>query len=676
MRMTHPTTIGKGTLVKSPSSLSLQPIHFCILLLALPIAIASTSEPAHGEQYQLSLIEGSVITVDVNEQDIVWTDVQATGEMTKRKLAFSDIQNLVLSFSPAGEQVAEIRRLLTQLESPEYIERESSEEKLSAPEIGGQFKSLIKTQVNHKKYEVRYRINRILERLDAESQQTDNEFDKLTLKNGTKFEGDAGNFVLNCSYRGLELKLERADIRMVSQPGTSKSAASPPDVQVNLFHDHVGNFYQPTQTTVSFEESPNGAELGKYADVTELYSPLGLLLGAEKKGTVVVSGFPFRFSGMPPSKNSICVYESLDSYKKRFKGIMEFKFCMPNQRGVPAGVHEIGMFVGRVNHSRDFILEAYNADGQLLAGVEASDRPCIFVGVKSSEPIAKLRLLSNPYLFRIGRIIDDDYAVDDICFSPPVPLVDPVVSEPGVLRLRNGDLLKLNQIEELDTDFISFQFKEKSKLRIDTDQIEAIRFNRERSNVSRSGWMATLPDRSVLRVEPGATFNSQLMPHLQFKPEELMAVWSSRNKPRFPIVGDFQKGKNVMVFPTCRIASDTVEFSSNGYKWGTQQKIEQPILFTDDEEDDDEDPTPDIEEVDYNKTGTEDVPTLWLRSPRSRKPDTGLLRLTDGQQLVLGGESGFKLEKVGLKTVIVSATGKPTEIPTERILSIQFPPKQ
>ena len=72
---------------------------------------------------------------------------------------------------------------------------------------------------------------------------------------------------------------------------------------------------------------------------------------------------------------------------------MELRFCLPNQQSVRAGVHELGLFIARVNHSRDFIMEAYNADGQILGSVEASDQQYVFMGIKSSEPIVFVRIL-------------------------------------------------------------------------------------------------------------------------------------------------------------------------------------------------------------------------------------------------------------------------------------------
>ena len=54
-------------------------------------------------------------------------------------------------------------------------------------------------------------------------------------------------------------------------------------------------------------------------------------------------------------------------------------------------------------------------------------------------------------------------------------------------------------------------------------------------------------------------------------------------------------------------------------------------------------------------------------------PGTGKLRLTDGQQLTLGGANGFEIAGFEDVAVIVSIAGEKTPIPIKKVLSIDFP---
>ena len=90
-----------------------------------------------------------------------------------------------------------------------------------------------------------------------------------------------------------------------------------------------------------------------------------------------------------------------------------------------------------------------------------------------------------------------------------------------------------------------------------------------------------------------------------------------------------------------------------GYRWKkSAKKIEQPLNTRD--EKNDEDPTPDIDSVEYQTTWPENIPTLWTNPPRTLRAGTGRLKLADGQLLVLGSDSGFSLTKLDKQSATVS----------------------
>ena len=771
-------------------------LAFALSLPVLLVLPATTCAVA--ENFQLSLDGGSVITVDVADITIDWTDVTENGDMTKRSVPFSDVKQLLLSKAPASKQVAEVRRYLSLLGSDEYLERENAEEKLSDPDIGGRFKSLIKIRSEKGSFEVRYRIKRILGRLDDIADLPSSEFDRLTLKDGSVFEGDAGDLTINCNFRGNKSSFKRDDLRLISTPiAPPKPLAADEKIEVRMFHKHediddkgekVPYFYRDDQVLVDFNNAPNGAELVRYAEINETFVPFGLRLDSTTKGYMGISGYPFKFAPLPVSDNSICVTETIGTYPKRFKGVAELRFCLPNQAAVPAGVFEVGLFIARINHSRDFLLEAYNVDGELLASVESTDQSCVFSGVKANEPITKVRILSNPYLFRIDRSIDEDFAIDSVCFSPPVPVSTPTDSRPGVIRLKNGDLLRgieisdivsaeylklidetamqalktdvhteeglgellnsfvtlgtekifeealqerlekadspelkealrkiesgwkkrpeapeknsgkgslahlnaqmFNTIKVVDDKTVSIQVAQTETMTLPLAELQTIRFANEldgalskekklKIGANKQGpntWVAILKDRSTLFVEAGEKLTSTTF-NLSFDAEDIAALKCSRNPTRYPEASDFENGKRVLVFPTCRIASDNLKFSKDGFQWDpADKKIEQPVILDlEDNDEEPEDPTPQFNSISYAEATPEGTPTLWLTPPTGQLAGTGKLRLTDGQQLTLGSENGFKIARFDKRSVVISIDGKEIPIPIEKVLSIEFP---
>ncbi len=690
-----------------------------LLACAITSLVLPVQTDAAADELQLNLDGGSVITVEVASLTINWTDVMENGDMTTKEIPFADVKQLLLCKAPASKQVAQIRRYLSQLESDSYLEREEAEKQLSDPKVGGRFRSLIKIRSEQGPFEVRYRVNRILERLNNEDELPNNEFDQLTLKDGSVFEGDAGELIIQCDFRGNESTFKRDDLRLISTPvKLPKLLAEDQEIEVRMFHKHEGTaesgdrvpfFYRDDQVMVDFDNAPNGAELKRQVAVNDTFIPFGVRFDTAQVGYIGISGYPFKFPDVPVAGNSICVFETVGTYAKRFKGITEVQFCLPNQPAVPAGVFEIGMFIARVNHSRDFILEAYNADGELLAAVESTDKPCAFAGVKSNEPITKVRILSNPYLFRIDRAIDEDYGLDSICFSPPVPVANTIDSQSGVVRLKNGDLLKgflglseeeietqeassavnakmFDAIKIVDENTLSIQVSPADRMTLPLDELQTIRFANQLDGTLGKGkklkpgaapqrpntWMAILKDRSTVFVEPGANTMTSTEFNLSLTPEDVAGIKVSRNPTRYPEAEDFKKGKHVLVFPTCRIASDKLKFSDEGFEWDeNDKKLQQPV-HTGEDEDDEEDPTPQFTSVQYAKGSPESTPTLWLSPPRSQMPGTGRLRLTDGQQLTLS-ENGFKLARFDKGVVVVSVADQEIRIPIKKVLSIDFP---
>ncbi len=274
-----------------------------------------------------------------------------------------------------------------------------------------------------------------------------------------------------------------------------------------------------------------------------MFIPDGLIMGTDEPGFVGISGYGFKFKALPPKDNSVCVFKTIGNFPQRFKGVMEFRFCLPNQPSIQAGVHELGFFIARVNHSRDFIMEAYNADGQILGCVEASDQQYVFMGIKSSEPIAFVRILANPFLFRVKRKIDEDFAVDHVCFSSPVPVINGVTPERGFVRLKNGDLLKGGAMQ-LSAEELTIDVEDLNQaVVLPFGEIDSIRFDTvaEYRPMRKRDWFVMLADRSVLKVDAGKEFASQMFDGLRFQPAEITGLWLGSNKSRFPAAEDFAR---------------------------------------------------------------------------------------------------------------------------------------
>ncbi len=684
-------------------------IRFLVGFLIIGTCACCFHDPLQAEQIRLVFKSGSTITIDAKGKDFEWTTVDSKGQLKKRLIRLSNVVSLELVELPSSKQVAKIRQLLNELASSDYHVREAAENSLMDDKLGGPYIALIKQFKGSGPLEVRHRIARIIKHLESESEEEAKpaDFDQIVLNSGETLNGDAGDWSISGTYRDQGLTVGRESLRRVEKPNNK---VKPPaggnndqSVVTKLVYQPENEFFLPEQTTIDFETDSNGFELKNRTDVTNSYLAKGLKPDMEGEGFIGISGFPFRYPEYPiPKENSVCVFDTSGRYDTRFKGVATFSFCVPGQPNVPGGVHEFALYAGRIDHSRDLIMEAYNGDGHLIGTVEATDTRVVFLGIKSNELITRLRVLSNPYLYRLERSTDTDFAMDHVCFSTPQPVFNDGQQERNVVKLRNGDVLVANKVNSQTTGQFKLSIDSISDdLKINLDEVLSLNFaklpkpdqqnkkddddsdeTKTKVNVD-DQMLAILPDRSLIRVKPGKAFSSSMFDGLSFQPTDLLGLTSTTEPVRYPGAEDFGKGKNVLVFPTCRIATSNLVFNAVGYSWkSTDEKILQLVNIqvvdpTDEEQvEEPEDPTPQHVAVDYGKTSAADTPTIWFAPPGFRGSSTGLLKMTDGQQIVLGGSAGFDVIGNSENGLIVASGDARADIPWNEIQSIEFPAKK
>lgn len=664
-----------------------------ITITLLCVAFASNS--AWGDQFTLNLVNGTVIKVEADaNQTIPWNTVNSAGKMTKQPCRLGDMQRINLTEQPASLKIAKVRELLDKLDSDSYPIRQEAQTALSQPELGIPFRDLIELEKENSSLEVRARVHEILLALKKNKSSKPPEFDILYLKDGTVRRGDVGELVFKCEFRGAELTFKRTAIRRLS-PQTIRVAQPPArgTVAPETLHKHKDEFYETPERVIDFE-SVEVQDTKASKDLTTTFIDRGVIMNADGAGFVGLANYAFQYPDTPTGGESACVVDASGTYRKRFEGKMEFTFCVPGLPDIPAGVHEFGLFLSRAENPRDFILEAYNQDSQLLATTEATDEFCVFLGVRSNEPIAFVRVLSNPYLFELDRKVDKNYAIDNIWFGPPTPLHDATIARiiPGshTISLKNGEILSVEDLRIDDDSLKVFDSLLGKQFVIETDDIRAIRFATDKEfesalrlpDPTSDDWMVMLKDRSILKVTPGKSFTSQLLNQRQFAPEELMAIWSQRDQMRFPEKGDFDNAQNVLVFPTCRWQTE-IELNESGVSWKPGKKVVQPVyprLMREEAVEKKknpparEDATPKFTKFQFGERTESQMPTIWFAEPQLFPDEQGYVALKDGQQLVLGGEQGFSISELNQNGITISDPKQLSiEIPTEQIRSIRFP---
>ncbi len=650
------------------------------IALAVSILVLGSAPALAVQHLAFSLKNGTTFHAALQPQTIDWIEVDAKGSIRTRKINTNAIQSLtMIGLSPASQQVAHVRKLLSGLSDKDFYVRENSEKQLKDAEIGGAYQALIKKFAEEKHpLDARYRLTRILATLDNSQTEFGAQFDRLVLKDGRAFLGDAKSLALNVTYRGVELVLTRADLDRIAvhARAAERKQDQPAAIDTALFYSHKNNFYTDIKNKnhIGFDDGGAGDGLPRYTDVSTRYVAKGALFSAPlpPDSYVGIAGFDLgAYSPIPSEGNSVTVIQRIKNSRlgRRFKGVLEIRFCEPGQSGVPANVTEFSACVAKSDHSRDLILEAYNSSGQIIATVEGTHTKGVFMGLRSNEPIDQITIRSNPYLRRVNRVVDLDFAIDDVCFSNPTPTRSLTPTSQIQVRTTQHDLLLANEINWPQPNTIQISVSGFTKpITLTLEDVESVCFPRQPdapANQPAGSWKAVLQDRSVVDValvSGGSRWNNPVLGDIST--DEIIGLTARNSVIRFPQKDDFEHGKQILVFPTCRLAVDSVQWRESSLEWNQPTLLEAQLQDNDDNEEEEEgndSPHPDFTKVALDAPFPYDIPTVWNQLPKTRDPKTGLVKLRNGQQFVVGGQrkwtvAGFDSRGISLNFGNVTKT--------------------
>ena len=660
-------------------------------LLTVACVLATVGNVSLAEELKVLYRNDTELSATLPASTIDWVTVSQNGDLIDRKVELAEIKSLKLSRGKSSERLAQIRQSISSLGDADYLVREKAESELALH--GGQFANLLRQMENSPSMEIRHRVGRLLAGF-SKRVHPPLSLDTLVLSNGLTLEGEARNFSLAGEYRGSQISLDRKTVAQLFHKGPTKSTSDQPNgekersaaasadrpaVKTEIFHKHT-DFTSPNQSVFKFETDANGDPFRDRANINSAFANDGLLFRNEQTGYVGVSVFSFKYEDLPVGGRSVCLYGQGQS-RKQFQGFMEISFCVPGNPNLPAGVKEAGLFIARVKHSRDIVVEAYNAQGNVLATVEATDQQCVFAGVKSNELITRLRVFSSPWLKKLSRKVDVDFAIDTLSMSTPVAVksVAGRANQRRQVELTNGDRFSGSVNITGDGNLrvhVSGISQRTVEFDLNRDELSSIHLSYPPVTPSSTGqWKAMLEDGSVINVSPGSTITSSLVSDT-FALDDLVALWPESSPARYPLEGDCESNQALVVFPTCRIQSDPFTLGQGKVSWAANNKIEQSLLLGREDPNDKEDPTPSETSFAYSDTKADQLPTFWNKEPLTvaAEPDTGVVELTDGQRLMFGNGKPFQFEMLANREVRLTWKEKTSvNIPLNTIRTINFP---
>ena len=621
---------------------------------------------------------GSVIRVQPNRPSFTFHVMQPDGTTQPKEIRFDEMRELLLTDNPVANVQAEIMVLIDQLGDNNFAARQRAEAKLSESQYAGRFEKMLRRHRDHPNLEVRYRIRRILAKLvDNTTPQAAQ--DRLILKSGEHLTGDANQLQIEGEFLGAPVRLKRHQIRQLStlrnrrlvQPSKEK-------IRVKKLLSHVDQFYNNGDDFFfDFESDPYGNSISLSERLNELFFAKGLLLSADDDDYVRAVRFSFKFCPLDSGAKSACVQG-----ERMFRGVMHIRFCLPGQPDIAAGVTRFGLFIERVDHSRDFVIEAFDADGNIISLAETTDEDCCFAGFQSNIPITEVRVRQNPYLRRkTQRQIDEMYAIDNLTFDRPI--ATPVPTGSAVLRLKSGDCLKLTDLQMGDLTWQVAFAESAGSISIPVDEIAWYQAAETDSSPPEQ-WRALLTDGSIIPGEMGQTFQPSVE-GWSVEPDRIVGLWPAGKPAMYANPVDFEGQLPVLVFPGCRVLAQDLHLGQQQMRWSPYSDVRlQPVRLKGREQPSDEDNiAPEESEVRYDQTDL--TPTIWYRAPRTMERTDGYVTTRSGSRYVFGPDSLFQLKSISADQVLLSTTATPileaskVPIPLPDISSISFgqpPPRQ
>lgn len=669
---------------------------FCLILMTGWPSPARAGGQDDDLGFHVRFRDGGRLLTTARDEQIPWKSVSPSGEVTESVVPLSEIRSLSLAETPASVQVARIRQLVTALADNDYHQRNQAERTLVGE--GLPFITIIEQFQNHPEPEARYRVARIL---DSLRHNTDDarapvviEFDRLELTDGRTMEGDIGDWQLNGTWLGNPVLVNRANCRWLGQEplatldGPVAAGGSPVRVAHVTSPDHFlgeERVPRPGIRFTTFETANNDVtiETGMKEPVEDFFAWLGCLLRCEtENGNVVISGYKFKKGLSKKNSVSNLYRDPADGKMKRYSGVMRIEFCLPGQPAIPATVRSAGLGTEIVVPEHT-IVQAWNDAGHVVGLTWSTADRNSFIGFDTNTDIAWLTISANEFL--VVDKLNRDFAVDDLCFSQPAPL--PAINRtPGeqpvwIVTTVNGDRVLCRSLtfagngQSITADVVTGQTGTAQIPLADVRWLTGPRTGPPRP-ASPDGRSVMTRDGSVVHLaDRGLTLQDQ--PGWQLAPDEIIGFWHHREPARYPQPDDFDSGNLVLVRPLHRVALEgnvnweagiadlgNLDGIINRQGAGPGQLVESAAATAADFQ---------ADGVSPGANSLDAISNLWLAAPTHRAEGTGLLRVADGQQFVLNGQSGFRLQSLAGDNLVLERQGETLAIPLDRVHALQFP---
>jgi hypothetical protein len=379
----------------------MQRLLWCAIVglgLAAPAGAGDKTVPRY-----LEFRDGSVLRLSVLDETWKVTVVGANGQVQTLPLQVSSLQGLTLSPEERFDRKREMLSAVRQLASNQFEERERAQNFLI--KIGAAIRSdLMACLKLSTDSETQARLRAILGQLPMEpgsGAPAAISFDLFQL-GGQPLWGDVGGDGITVVQGGRKYRLTRKDVVAMTAASPLKTGNDASTMLAGF--ERIGaNDYPRGCVEEGFETAPDGRPLRIGENIERLFISKGLLLSTSITASYVsVNNYPVegKSRGL-----------SVATHQPLWEGEITIRFIKPGHENIPAGVTHFGCYIAAVVPQGTALI-AYDRQGHELGTIHTQRDGVDFLGVRSSVPIHRIRIVPNLSL-------DRDYTLDDFIFTVP-----------------------------------------------------------------------------------------------------------------------------------------------------------------------------------------------------------------------------------------------------------------
>lgn len=603
-----------------------------------------SAQPAMERYFQFR--DGSLLRLLLVDDTGEVRVVRPEGRVERVKVRWSELRRLTLTHEPVFEQKRSLLATVQRLGADEFAEREQAETQIlqMGPKVRADLEMMRGLFADP---EIKSRLRGILAQWPPDKgPPAEPGFDLLTTQDTTWCDiGEAGIPVL---VDGKVHRLARKDLAAMCMETPEGGPPSALTLGMTLSRLQPGDFPRGCWEE-GFESTPDGRRLRAGENIERLFIRKGFLLSTSVR-TSHVSVNDFVVQGKSRGF-------SVATHQPLFTGEITITFVKPGHEHIPAGVTHFGCWIAWIEPNGT-ALHAYDLQGRELGHITTTRSGHEFLGISSTTPIHKIRVVPN-------LKIDPDYTLDDFMFTPPQS-ADLGHSERALVHFGNGEQVLCKDISFLPSGLrlsgMPGGLPDRVRPMIDVVRMVAPRETQSRTDPPR-GVFVELQDGSVLfgAIAPGMMQEPAFLrlPDVLRDPEKLVSIWSTalpRNDwpfqapEKYPTVGVTDASRQTIwkVIGDTKFSEKKVEWTFPGEQGAATQRVQ--ALYP-------------------------ELPPLLLKPAAPPAPGSWHIRTRIGEELLIGPADPPRMTGSLLRGVQVLWQGKEVSIAAADIAMIYRVPK-